>query len=505
MNPAESTWSKSASGELSADSGSSVLVADPTSNPVANFDTFTASRFFAFTVAAGLLNAMIGSYVFCRLPDVRTLNLISLCVRASLYVLVGVLAGVAGSWFYWNYFSGSFREKPPLPFSLFALVCAAAWVWVPSMVLFSQQVSAAAALVAALGAAMLALGLRSATRTIFAPNSEPRTLWEYNNIELFAESLYEPPFDVRGYAIAIALYAAGWALTSHSNYTAALLLASSAFLFTWERTAPLDRQFEMRSEYRRSLRRLALVALPALLLTMWAMLDGFAHRNLAAQTPHLHANSANAKQKNGGPTGLGLSGYESIILWPVPDKKQIVAPVSPGAGLIAKGTRQPIVLRFTGAYWYFQPPDAQPGPRALQAHGTPLAENIRASNALPLYMDAHQNLSAPVRVARCGEIQIELEDSGNASGPVAMAVLLGDSSAPPHTPAIYLGRQPVLSSEPGQPASNSAPARETLRFFLPTHATIRQFDQITVMFFPELGAFRTAPRIAIDQFILIPR
>jgi hypothetical protein len=46
---------------------------------------------------------------------------------------------------------------------------------------------------------------------------------------------------------------------------------------------------------------------------------------------------------------------------------------------------------------------------------------------------------------------------------------------------------------------------ETLRFFLPAHADIRQFNEITVMFFPGMGVFRTAPRIAIDQFTLIPR
>jgi len=490
-------------------SGSAVLLS--------NFDLFPLGRFFAINVAAGLINAMIASFLLCRLPEVHTLNLFSLCIRAVRYVSVGALAGVVGSWFYWSNSSSSLGKQSRLPFPLFALVCAAAWVWVPSMILFSEQVSAVTALVAMVGAMALAAGLRSAARTLFAPVSQPCTVWEYNNIELFAESLYQPPFDARGYAIAVALYAAGWALTTHSNYTAALLLASGAFLFAWERTAPIDcssdrasdcssdRPSDTRAEYRRSVRRLALVAVPAVLFTMWALLDGFAHSDPAIQTAHLHPSPADSKREIGKPGGFSLSGYESIILWPVPDKKQIVPPLPPGASLIAKGTTQPIVLRFTGAYWYFQPPDSQPGPRALQAHGTPLAENIRASNTLPLYMDAHQNLSAPVRLARCSEIQIEIENRDILSGPVAMALLLGNSSAQPRTPAVYLGRQPLLSSEPGQRASNFAPVHETLRFFLPEHATIRQFDQITVMFFPELGTFRTAPRIAIDQFTLVPR
>lgn len=503
MKWAISTAGRSTPGEPAADVRSL--------DRISEFDTTGAARFFAFNVAAGLVNAMIASFVLCRLPDAHTLSLFSLCIRALLDVLVGALGGIAGSWLYWHRSSSPFRQSSPIPFSIFALVCAAAWVWTPSMILFSEQVSAATALVAMVGAAVLAAGLRNATRMFFAAASESRTVWEYNNIELFAESLYEPPFDARGYAIAIALYAAGWALTTHSNYTAALLLGFAAFLFTWETATPLNRSsgplFDKHGEYRRALRRLAQVAIPAVLVTMLALLDGFAHRDtaVAAQNASPRTKSASVREKNSDRGGLDFSGYESIVLWPVPDKKQIAAPPLPGAGLIAKGAKQPIVLRFTGAYWYFQPPDSQPGARALQAHGTPLGENIHARNALPLYMDAHQNLSAPVHLARCSEVQIEIQNRDHASGPLAVALLLTDSSAPRGTPAIYLGRQAVLSSEPGQQASGSSPAKETLRFSLPTRAAIRQFDEITVMFFPDLGTFRTAPRIAIDQFTLIPR
>ncbi len=82
--------------------------------------------------------------------------------------------------------------------------------------------------------------------------------------------------------------------------------------------------------------------------------------------------------------------------------------------------------------------------------------------------------------------------------------LLTDSSAP-QKPALYLGQQPLLTSEPAPSANNSAVAQETLRFFIPPRANIPQFDAITMMFFPEMGYFQTAPQIAIDQFSLIPR
>jgi hypothetical protein len=472
------------------------------------FDLFTTSRFLAFTVAAGLVNAMIASFLLLRLPADQAPSMSSLCTRAALYVAAGALAGMAGSWFYWNNPSSPFRKESPLPFPLFALVCAAGWVWVPAMVLFSEQVSAATAFVAMAGALALASGLRVATRGLLAPAPQPRSLWEYNNAELFAESLYRPPWDARGYAIAVALYAAGWALATHSNYTAALLLASSVFLFAWERTEPRERPWETRREYAQSARRLVKVILPAVLLTMWALLDGVVHRNhaLAARDAALSAGAAGPRHKENIRGGGGISGFESIILWPVQEKKQIAAPIPAEENLLAKGTKQPLVLRFDGDYWYFQPPDKHPGPRALRTRGTPLAVNIRANNSTPLVIEAHQRLGAPIRLARCGEIQVAVENRGHNAGAVTLAVLLSDSSAP-GAPSVYLGQQPVVASEPGQLAGLSASsANAVLRFFIPANpGKIRRFDEITVMFLSDLGPLEVGPQIAIEQFSLIPR
>jgi hypothetical protein len=468
-------------------------------------DAFTVSRFLALNVGAGLINAMIASFLLLRLPEAHAPSFASLCARAALYVAVAGLAGVGGSWFYWNNSSSPLRGRSPLPFSLFALTCVSAWVWIPCMVLFTEQVSAAAAFVAMIGAFLLASGLRNATRAVLVPVSQAPSVWEYNHTGLFAETLYRHPPDVRGFGIALALYAAGWALATHSNYTAALLLACSASVFAWERTAQADRTYERQREYRRSARRLAGVILPAVALTIWALLSGVARRDhaLAAQAAALHANGHDAMQYNHAGRA-GFSGYRSIVLWPVPEKQRIVAPLPPGASLMDKSTKRPLVLRFTGAYWYFQPPDRQPGPRALQSHGTPLDADIHANNLLPLLMEAHQNLSAPVRLPGCSAIQVAVENSDAASGPLAMAVLLNDSSAP-GKPALYLGQQSVGRSEPGQLQPRSIPVEEELRFLIPARANIHQFDAITVMFLPEMGSFRVAPQIAIDRFTLIPR
>ena len=123
-------------------------------------DPFLLKRFFGFMVGAGLMNAMIGSFLLCRLPETNAPDLISILIRAAIYVAVAVLAGLAGTWLYWRNPSSPFRRGAPVPFALFALVCAAGWVWVPAMAILSEQLSAGTAIVAMIGAFVLASGLR---------------------------------------------------------------------------------------------------------------------------------------------------------------------------------------------------------------------------------------------------------------------------------------------------------------------------------------------------------
>ena len=180
-----------------------------TAVPRPNLDSYTAKRFLVLMVGAGLLNALIAGFLVCRLPPSNTPSIRSLVARAIIYVAAGALAGMAGIYLYWNNPSSPLRASPPLPFSLFALASAVGWIWVPSMVIFSEQLSAATALVGAIGAFLLATGLRHATSFLFAPAPRPASHSELEEDELFAESLYRVPREVHGYVIAICLYAGG--------------------------------------------------------------------------------------------------------------------------------------------------------------------------------------------------------------------------------------------------------------------------------------------------------
>ncbi len=298
------------------------LISDPT----------RVKRFFAFMVALGLVNSMIAAVFLCRLPDSHSVDFGSLLVNAMMFVAIGALGGVTGSWLYWISPASPLREGSPVPFSLFALTCTTGWMWVPAMMLFAEQVSATTAFVAMVGAFILSKGLRSATYFVFVPAQPPTLRWEHG--DLFAESLSRPPFELHGYVIALSLFAAGAALATRSNYTAALLLAMSAFIFAWQNTVPRREAFEREVQIKRAVTRVATAAVPAILLTMWALLDGLAHRNnefapaSAAVSTEAHASTNRAGQDEGSLSTTGTGGFESVVLWPYPEKKEIVPPLA---------------------------------------------------------------------------------------------------------------------------------------------------------------------------------
>jgi hypothetical protein len=477
---------------------------------ISRMDPFTLRRFFGFMVGAGLMNAMIVGFLLCRLPESHAPTFASLLIRAILYVAAGALSGVGGAWLYWKSPASPFREHAPVPFPLFALACASGWVWVPSMVVFSEQISAATAFVAMVGAFVLASGLRSATYFVLVPAQQRLSTPDRGDAELFSESLYRSPFDAHGYVIAIGLYAAAAALLTRSNYTAAALLAFSAFLFSWKRTIPLTSSFESDHEYKQAALRLQRVVIPAVLVTIWALLDGVAHRNRDAETnaalaasngtvasEHVHPNARSQS------SAYGVGGYESLILWPL-QKKQIIPPLPPEESFLAPGTTQPLTIPFDGAYWYFQPPDKFPGSTAHQAHGTPLGSDIESNNFIPLVMDAHQTLGETIPITRCREIQVDIENRDNTAGFIAMAVLLTDATSP-QKPTLYLGQQPIVSTEPAHFSSKSVPVLETLRFSVAKDSRMRRFNEITVMLLPDIEHTLVGPKIAIRQFQLFPR
>lgn len=464
-----------------------------------------AKNFLAFLICAGLLNALIAAFVVCRLPESHTPSLVSIFFRALIYVGVGAMAGVAGAWFYWKRSSHPSKRSFPISFGLFALTCAAGWVWVPAVAILSDQDSAGAAIFSVVGAWLLAAGLRGVIPTINA-DADPS---EMERRPMFADTLRAEPLRPDGYVVALGIYAAGYALRDHSALTASGLIALGAFVFAWNWIVPRGRQGNTEGN-RRAVLRLARVAVPAVLITAWALLGGVAHRNRASGDGTALARGdsgegGDAKRKaDGQASPYGLGGYQSLVLWPFPPRKQIVPPIPVRSSLFAPGTTQPLVIRFDGVYWYFQPPRKDPGADAHQARGTPVAVNIHSNNFIPIVMQAHQHLGGAVPIRRCREIQVEIENRDNTPGTIALALLLRDSSAPAEA-SLYLGQQTLVSSQPGHFRIKSSPVFETLRFAVPARGGVRQFDTIHVMVLPDVEHSTISPKIGIEQFQLFPR
>ena len=456
-----------------------------------------------FLVAAGLINALIAGYLLSRLPALHVPSLTGLFIRALIYVAIGAVAGTLGAWLYWRRASRSATVGPPFSFRLFALTCASGWVWVPAIVLLAGQDSPAAAAVAATGAALLAVGLR---RTIPSKIEPPASQPEGR--ELFADALRTPVAEGSGYVIAGCIYAGAYAIHDREAVTASALLGLGAFLFVWKKSVAHPRKLGEDAGQRHASLRLMRITVPAVLVTLWALLESvshggrFGHLNTAFAGDNTKAATKAGRVRSPEDQAFAFDGYESIVLWPAPPKKEILAPVAPPPRDVR--LTQPRVIRFTGSYWYFQPPNTRPGPHAHITHGSPLAVDIHSTTYIPLTMEAHQTLSYPERLTCCRAIQVEIENRDNRAGELELAMVLSDTSAPGR-PSLYLGQQPIVSSQPGRFTVKSSSVSETLHFPIPAHSALRRFDQITLVVISEPMRFDMGARIAIEQFELEPR
>lgn len=477
----------------------------------ASLEPYAIMRFLTFMVGAGLLNAMIAGFVLCQFTDPVALHRGPLIAHACFFVLVSALAGVIGAYAYWQNPWSPFRDSSPLPFTLFALVCAAGWVWVPAMMLFSAAMSTGTAFIAMIGAFFLAVGLRSSTYFVLPTDASGSPMVSLGAPDLFEETLYRPPFDLTGYAIAVGIFLAGAALAFRAIFTASSLLAISAALFAWKRTIPRANAFDSRNELKKAAWRVVMVLVPAIVVTVWALFDNTIYRLTAMRASAATTISKNdggqAKTKGnrkGHVIAYGPGGYESLILWPYPEKKQSKPVIVMPESLLAPGTRRPLIIQFNGPYLYVQPPNQTPGADAHKAHGSPVDVDIETNNFIPVVMTARQNLSAPIRVTRCHEIEVEIENRDNLPGTISLALLLTDADSK-NEQTLYLGQQPIVSAEPDHFVFKTEPLTETLRFAVPANPHLRQFTQMTVLVLPDIQHRFIAPRIAIQQFKVYPR
>ena len=206
------------------------------------------------------------------------------------------------------------------------------------------------------------------------------------------------------------------------------------------------------------------------------------------------------------PEANASSGYYGIILYPPPLKKEIVAPVPRTTFLSGGAITKPTTIPFDGQYWYFKAPNRRPGDKAHIAHGKPIDANVnpRSTNLDPLQMEAHQTLSPPIDLSCCSEIDVAITNADTRPGEIALFAMVRSSTAPGKSIQV-LGEQTILSSQPVQIPADRAPVKEILRFHIPPSRTLRQFDEITILFMTAHQRARAGAKVSIDSFELIPK
>ncbi len=101
----------------------------------------------------------------------------------------------------------------------------------------------------------------------------------------------------------------------------------------------------------------------------------------------------------------------------------------------------------------------------------------------------------------CREIRVEIENNDPIAGSVSVELILVNTREGQEG-EVSLGRAPVTSRPQGGPDGTM---RETLTFPIPTHASIRQFDELTLRFPRERFRMSRSAKVAIERFVLVPR
>ena len=97
-----------------------------------------------------------------------------------------------------------------------------------------------------------------------------------------------------------------------------------------------------------------------------------------------------------------------ILLVDKPDQKVVPpAPVTLKSGFFDP-SREPLVIPFSGVYWFLRAPDRLPPATSLIRRGSPDELFFRSADRRPLTMEAHQHLGRQVNLDCCSGLDVDL-------------------------------------------------------------------------------------------------
>jgi hypothetical protein len=200
------------------------------------------------------------------------------------------------------------------------------------------------------------------------------------------------------------------------------------------------------------------------------------------------------------PSPSNLPAHKAIILFEDKRPEKLLAPTRPSLAPrnnLALTKPQPLNIPFNGAYWFFQPPDREPGNESLRKHGSPTQFSFYSNNGRPLAMEARQNLGRLIDVDCCSKILVAIENLEPRSKSVALELALANTTLPA-APSME------LSAKAGAQSAGGA-TQQTLTFIIPAAPAIPQFDEVLVVFHRSPQSSTRSAKVAIQGFTLVPR
>lgn len=193
--------------------------------------------------------------------------------------------------------------------------------------------------------------------------------------------------------------------------------------------------------------------------------------------------------------------FPGVLLYPDAHKRTKVVAPRPASGQGFSPSAKPFVIPFDGVYWLWQPPANRPPKTAIIKYGSPAKLGFHSTDNTSLWMEAHQNLGTQVDLACCSAIQVVIENHDSFPKTSSME-LIADNADAPNSPRLSLGIQPIppigLQNEPSR-------NEQTLTFQVPRQSSAHGFNELTVSFRLNYWRGGRSAKIAIRQFILIPR
>lgn len=197
--------------------------------------------------------------------------------------------------------------------------------------------------------------------------------------------------------------------------------------------------------------------------------------------------------------------YAGIVLLAPPLPKQRVLEPTPASLVTTTSTvvTQRRVIRFDGAYHYFEvrPPTGTHG--VLTQRGNSLKANVHSADNLPLTMEARQRLGNRVSGGCCSAMELALTNADIRLGSIGVEMVLRDIGANGAVQELSLGTVPLKSSLGEHISLNRPPVQETLRFPMRNTAGMR-FNEIDVRFHLAPQRNRAGAKVAIREFALVP-